>query len=425
MAAKIIRVFVNTVIAIAVIGVGVLGAKSFIANKEEPERVVKENKGEIVEIIKVSQGEHKIVVNSSGNVIPSRQGGIRPQVNGRIVWLNDSMIQGGFVKDGDLLLKIEKKDYELNVSERKTSVEQAEAQLALEKGREEVAKREWEMFESVIKKKTGELKDEHRGLATRVPQIKSAKANKKAAKNRLSKAKLDLSRTKIKAPFDAMIKSESVEVGDIVGANSLIATLIGTNTVWIKALVPVNQLILINIPGPNSKQKTQGASVKVIQDTGGEPFERSGKVVRLLGDLDPVGRMAQLIIEVENPFGTDNGKIPLLLDSYVSLEIDVTDPVKGIEIPRYALREGDRVFVMNSENLLEIRTVSIAWRFEKTVVVDTGLEDGDRVITSRLGSPLNGMKLRILDSEEAETTDKEEPSEKDGAQSKSEEGTNG
>jgi hypothetical protein len=151
----------------------------------------------------------------------------------------------------------------------------------------------------------------------------------------------------------------------------------------------------VKVPGFNS---TEGSRAVITQRVGEELVRRNGRVVRLFGDLDPAGQMARLLVEVTDPFGfgeDSETSLPLLLGAYVTIDVEATPVRAAIQVPRYALREGDRAFVVDRDNQLEVRDVVVAWRMEDSVLVTEGLLPGDRVITSRLAQPVSGMALRV------------------------------
>ncbi|MCA9583061.1 MAG: HlyD family efflux transporter periplasmic adaptor subunit, partial [Myxococcales bacterium] len=184
------------------------------------------------------------------------------------------------------------------------------------------------------------------------------------------------------------------EVGQVVGPQSPVVTLVGTDRFWVQVSVPVNHLAWISVPGRNG---TEGSKALVRHTSGEQVVERIGHVVRMLGDLDPVGRMARLLVEIEDPLrlNKDEPGLPLLLGAYVEVRIEGQEVEDVIEIPRSTLQEGNQVYVMTPKNLLDIRSVTVPWRTEDTVWVSKGLSTGDRVITSRIPLALRGMTLRL------------------------------
>ena len=118
-----------------------------------------------------------------------------------------------------------------------------------------------------------------------------------------------------------------------------------------------------------------------------------GAVTRLLPDLDPLGRMARLLIAVEDPLQLllpeeERAAIPLLLGSYVEVSISGRTLASVVQIPTRALRNGNQVLVMNAENRMEVREVVVAWRMDDEALISSGLEPGLELITSRVAAPV-------------------------------------
>lgn len=363
-----------------------------IATSEEPQPEPREEREAVARTVEVRREPHRLNVSGRGNVRPTQQVRLFPQVSGRIEEVNPRLSPGAFVREGELLVQLEEDDFRLAVREAESNLTDARAELDLERGRQEVADEEWEMFRDRL----GALDGERSGLALREPQLEVARGRVEAAEARLERAKLDLERTRIRAPFDAIVLEERASVGQLVGPQAQIADLIGANAVWIVAAVRMEQIDDIAIPDLNAEE---GSEVRVWQDIGERRYQWTGRVVRLLGDLSPQGLMARVLVEVEDPFGRQtrdaiNGRIPLLLDASVQLEIAGRRVAELVEISRAALREGERVFVVDADSRLSIRQPEIVWRLPRSVLARTGVDDRERVIVSPIAAPIEGLRIR-------------------------------
>ncbi|MFP4597684.1 MAG: efflux RND transporter periplasmic adaptor subunit [Persicimonas sp.] len=422
-ARNILRVALPLLVLLAAGGIAVL----LLSTGDEAERAERPEQRVLVETVEVEADTHQLVVEAAGTVIAARDLTVQPQVSGRIVWVNDRLTPGGVLREGEALFRIDPSDYELAVEERQTALAQAQAQLAQERGRQEVAEREWELFEE----EAAGADNGDPSLALRRPQLESAQVEIDAARARLERARLDLERTTVSAPFNAFVETESADVGQLVGTQTQVARLVGTDTFWVRLSVPVERVNQIDVPGVNA---SRGSPVTIEQDVGERTIERDGHVVRLLGDLDQAGRMAQVLVAIDDPFGLDDvansersasprpdqpdpppndpppGEslpreaprgIPLLLNSYVDVSIEGPRVDGLIALPREALREGDQVWVYD-DGTLDIREVTIAWSRTDTVFVREGLSDGDRLITSPIATPVPGMKLRTANGDSSD-----------------------
>jgi len=324
------------------------------------------------------------------------------------------------------------------IAQRASDIVQADAALQLERGQQAVAKREYELLGS-------QVGTSDHALMLREPQLRSAEAAcaaaraasdsaeaakraaeaakrsaqalkqsaeasrsateaaKAAAEVALRKARLDLARAELRAPFNAIVDSEAVDLGSQVSAASTLARLVGTDEYWIEVAVPVDQLKWIRIP---RTQADKGSPVRVFNDAAWSPgASRTGTVVRLASSLEKEGRMARLLVAVHDPLGLDDssGNSPaLLIGSYVRAEIQGATVNNVVPLPRQRLRDGDRVWVMAADDTLDIRPVGVAFRGRERVLVASGIEPGDRLVTSDLAAPVQGMALRVGQSGHAQ-----------------------
>jgi len=238
----------------------------------------------------------------------------------------------------------------------------------------------------------------------------SARATKDVADVALKEAELDLERTTVRAPFNAVIKTRHVDLGSQVSAGAPLATLAGTDKYWIQALLPLSQLKWVRIPGVNSKT---GSTVRVFHESAwGNGVQRTGTVERLMTDLEPQGRMARLLVTVDDPLGlkaAPEKRHPFILGSYVRVEIVGCKLTGIVRLPRTSLREGNQVWVIGKDEKLEVRDVTIAWSDKEDVYLSHGVKAGDRLITSDLGAPVPGMALRTAQSVTEEPDEEAKP----------------
>ena len=382
---RLIRVAVLAIVCLAALAGGVGVSAYFLTNKPQPKRRQPEPTAPLVAVQEVHSGRHQVVVSVTGTVIPAVEVRVQPQVTGKIVELHPEFIEGGLVRQGDVLTRLESCDYELAVTTQEAQVESARNDLQSEQGQQDVARHEWDLLD--MKEEASPLDKE---LALRQPQLRQAQAALRAAEAQLDQARLDLARTVIKAPCNAIIQSADVEVGDLATTQTSLATLVGTDAYWIRVSVPVDELPWIVLPGA---QDGPASGTRVLTGTGAL---LQGQVVSLLGDLEPEGTLARLLIEVPDPLGLTQGKrqAPLLLGEYVHVEILGRAIENVVEVPREALRDGDRLWLVTGENTLDIATVETVWADAARAFV-RGLANGDRIILSDVATPVDGMPIRL------------------------------
>lgn len=362
-----------------------VAAYVLVVTKPEPPRAEKPLEGTLVEVIQISTSTHDVDLHAKGTVVPAKEIVLQPELGGRVTWQSSELVAGGRFKADQPILRIDARDYQLAVESSRSQVNQAKLDLAIEKRRGEVAKREWNSFGEM------DVSDEQRALAQREPYLEASRLALKAAQSALKKAQLDLTRTTLRAPFNAMVVSEDVDRGQLISPQSPVARLVGTDEYHVQVSVPVASLRTVRA----RTDQTPGSETKIIQRVGQETIERRGEVIRQLPDLDPGGAMARILVSIENPLGQP-GDLPLLLGSFVDVAVGAQPIDDAIRLPRVALRNGRSVYVMNDLDQLEIRDVQIAWSEPDAVLVTGGLQANERVVTSRIPTPVPNMLLRTL-----------------------------
>ncbi|AGF77923.1 RND family efflux transporter, MFP subunit [Desulfocapsa sulfexigens DSM 10523] len=363
------------------------------ANKPQTKKSKPERPVPMVRTILVQPTNEAVVFEAAGLVIPAREVELQTEVEGRIIEQNTELVPGGIVAEGEMLIQIDPLDYRLQVSEREAELATARYELEVEEGRQIIAREEWSILEQEL---LGDKVSKH--LALREPHLRNSHARLEAAESRLAAAKLAEKRTTIRAPFNGLILKESVETGQFVGRQTVIAALVSTDQFWVQASVPLSLLDRLQFP---DGQGGKGSAAQIVLDKGygGKPTLREGTIFKLLPDLDPKSRMARLLIEIPDPFNLDKeiqgnlgGKI--LLGSYVKVQLNAGEFPDVYVVPRAALREGDLLWLISAEGRLDIRPVKVLWRRIDEVLVTAEEALDEPIVVSRLVSPVTGMQIR-------------------------------
>lgn len=388
---KILKV----VLPLLVIGLALLGAEILMVFGPTVPKTPREIKPTFVEVLTARGRDEQTVIVAYGTVQVHQRLTVQPEIGGRVVKLNPRLVIGETLNKGATLLQIDPRDYQVAVNEQRASLAKAEFDLKVELGNQAVARREW----SLLNPSADEVNRLSRQLALRRPHLKEKRIALAAAKSRLHRARLNLQRTVLRAPFNALVLNESVEIGQLINPQSVVATLVGTDEFRVQVSVPIQQLEWITFPDAGHPQ---GSPVRVIRERGnGEPVVRQGTVVELLGDVTQNGRMAQVLVSIADPLELEKpaqGRRPLLLGEYVRVEIEGPELHDVIVVPRAAIREGSRVWVKDAGNQLEVRPVEIVLSRKETVLIGQGLQDGDEIITSQVPAAIPGLPLQTVEA---------------------------
>jgi RND family efflux transporter MFP subunit len=373
--------------------------KFLVSTKAPVEAKPEGDTGVVVRTMIVHKKEQPAAVATQGLVVPAHEVSLQPEVQGRVVFRSKNLVPGGRFKEGEVLLRIDASEYALRAKQSATQIEQAQQQLMLEQSRGDIAKEEWRLIGE-----DGSASESGRSVALREPQRRDAESRIELAEHERGLAVLNVGRTTLRAPFNGFVRQGLVNVGQFISPAASLGTLVGSDEFWVQVSVPIDRLSSLQVPGFNAPAG-EGSEVSVWQDLGDNRVVRKGRILRLFGDVDPVGRMARVLAQVSDPLGVESEEgepgLPLLLGAYVRVDIQGRDMMAVIEVPRAAVHSGRYVYVMGEGNRLQVRDVEIAWRKQDTFLVTSGLEEGDEVITSRISSAVEGLKVRRVEGDAA------------------------
>lgn len=393
-----LRLAMMVVLPLAVIAVGAVVAKALIDSYEEPQPEPIVVQPPLVSVIPAERVDLTLTVEAEGTVAPRTESRLVPEISGRVVEVSPSLAAGGFFDEGDILLRIEPRVYELAVTRAKAAIEQARLRLVRERQEAEVARKEWEALG------TGEPSP----LLFREPQIVEVQSSLAAAEAALEQAEYDLQRTVLHAPFAGRVRSKQVDVGQFVQRGATLATLYSVDVAEVRLPIPNAELEFCDLPLAyrDSSSTTQGPAVKLTARFAGRDHSWEGRIVRTEGEIDPRTRMVNAIAQVLDPYakGRDSRRPPLAVGMFVKAEIQGIRTRGVIRVPREALREGDVLYVVDSGSHLRFRAVDVLRRERDVVLIRSGIEEGDRICVSTLEAAVNGMVVEVAESPDSGAT---------------------
>jgi len=366
---SILSILFMSLIVIIVVAISVYWMKNRPRATRTPIKVL----APLVTAVKTDTMSHDIKISALGKVTPVQIVDLSSQVSGEVIDVLDELIPGITLRKGDLIAQINPIDFELLLRQKEADLIKAEFELELELGQVAVAKREYELLGEEIDKK-------NRSLILREPHLKSAKAKVNSAKSAVALAKLNLKRTKIVSPFNAIVKTRFVSVGMQIRSGSNIVTLVGSDRYWIETTLASNDIKWINF-GKNASK------VDINKN-------HNGVVKTIMSDVEQNGRMARVVIEVKNPLNNAKGA-PLLLDDIVAVTISGKTIDNVIKIPRSTLHNGNSVWFLSSKNRLKIVDVVPIWTQKDAIYISADTISKEyKLITSSIPTPVDGMSLR-------------------------------
>jgi RND family efflux transporter MFP subunit len=392
---RVIRIILQVFLPIVVLAVGANLALTLIDARAEPETQPIEVPPPLVQVIEVKPIGQRLTVKAEGTVVPRTQTELVPEVSGRVVWVSPSLASGGFFEKDEVLLKVDRREYELAVVRARSAVAQSELTLATEQEEASLARKEWESL--------GE--GEPTPLTLREPQVAQAKATLASAEAALDQAEYDLERTVVKAPYAGLIRTKSVDVGQFVNRGASVARIYAVDFAEVRLPIPDAQLEYVDLPLAFRGQQgsTEGPKVTLRAQFAGRDHTWQGRIVRTEAEIDPQSRMVQAVARVADPYGQGGhrGRPPLAVGMFVEAEIEGRWATSVTVLPRVALRGADTVYVVGESGRLEFRPVQILRMEREQVLVRSGLKAGERVCISIIETAVDGMKVAIVEVEAA------------------------
>ncbi len=382
--------FTTIVPILLIVGFVVGGIAMMQALRKPPEAAQVEPKGLAVFVAEATPTNVTLSVTTQGEARPRREIDVVPQVGGKLVYVSPAFIEGGFFEEGDVLLRIDPADYRLSLTRSSAEVARAQRALDREIAEAEIAARDWEEL--------GE--GEASSLTLREPQLAEARASLAAARATLQDAQLQLDRTEIKAPFDGRVREKSADTGQFVSPGSSLGRIFATDVIQVRLPLTDDELSILNLPVAYlATEDDPGAPVVLKGAVGGEERSWEGAITRTDSAIDTRTRTLFAFAEVQDPYGAaaEEAGAPLPVGLFVTAEITGRTIADAISLPRSALRGSDQSFVANQDGTLSIRTVKVAYSDRDRVVLTSGVEAGEFVVTSSILSPQSGMKIEAFD----------------------------
>lgn len=342
----------------------------------------------LVDVIEINRGTYQPTIKAMGTVMPSQDIILSPRVSGQVIERSEEFTPGGYVSKGDTLLQIDPVDYENALQQRRSELQQALADLNLEMGRQEAAEKEYQLYGDT-------LSEQNKARVLRQPQLNSVRARVASARTAVENAEMNLRRTSIQAPFDAHIITRNVNIGSQVAPGNNLGRLVGLDTYWVEATVPLSKLQWIKMP---ENDDYRGSEVNIRNRTAWQQGEsRNGYLYKMIGSIEEQTRMARVLIAIPDPLAYEDqnsGSPPLIIGSYVEANIQGKELEDVIRLNRDYLRSGDTVWIME-DGKLQIKEVTVQMKDAQYAYISDGLNEDDKVVTTNLSTVTNGARLRL------------------------------
>ena len=396
----------------AVLAVGYLRA-----TKPEIERTGFEERARPIAAATVEILDVQPSISAYGEVVAQRDVELRALVAGPVVAVGKNFVNGGTVRAGDLLVKIDPFEYRAAVTEAEAALAEARAQLAesrAELGAEEsglaedrtqlaLAERELARREALLAKGTAAQKTVDDALVRRSERARAVSATERRAAGlrarlarqdaviarsrvALERAERDLENTRLIAPFDGYLTGISAALGKRLGVNDRVVRLLDQARLDIRIQLSdgdYGRLV-------SSAAGLRGRPVEVTWRAGERNFPFRAVIQRADGEVDAASGGVRVYARIEDA----GARVPLRPGAFVEVRIPDRVYRGAARLPETALVGGDTVYAV-VEGRLEPRPVALLARVGNDVVVSGGIADGERVATTRFPEIGPGVKVQV------------------------------
>jgi RND family efflux transporter MFP subunit len=367
-------------IAVGVLAAGFVGCQTLIATGPQAENKSTPPTPPAVQVAVAESLTKRLSVRAQGEVTAKVASSLAAQVAGRVVWVSPNFAEGGAFRQGDTLVRIDDADYRLAVVRARSQVAAAREALAREEAEGELARRDWEAIG----------KGEASPLALREPQLNQAKAGLAAAEAQLQDAELELSRAWVKAPFSGRMRARRANLGDYLAPGAPVADAFATDVMEIRVALTDSDLATLSIPLGYAAPANGGPPTTVRATVAGVERSWTGRLVRVDANVDPRTRQVFAIVEVARAF---DGPAPLAPGLFTEVEIGGGREEAFVSAPRASLKRNEFIYVVRADGSIDIRNLRPAETTAQIVLVRSGLNPGEIVVTSSLASPRQGMRV--------------------------------
>ena len=340
-----------------------------------------------VEVTELTPQQFTVIVDTFGTVHPRTQNALVAQVSGQINYVSPQFRNGGFFAKGDVLLKLDQRDYDADVKIAEAGLLSAEQVLLEEQANARQAQTDWKRLGN------GQAPSD---LVLRKPQLAAAQASLLSAEAKLTIAKLALERTQITAPYDGRILEQLVDFGQVLSSNSQVAEIYSTDSVEIRLPVNNSDIGLVNFP---EEYRTSNSLQSVIEARFTSSLSENqtwlGKIIRTEGAIDSSTQQLYIVAQIEDPYNPKLHPGPSIkIGQYVNAQVQGKTLDDAIVINNSAIYQGSYVYVVE-KGLLKRRDISIRWQNSQNTIIENGLRAGELLVTTPLGQVSSGTRVSI------------------------------
>jgi RND family efflux transporter MFP subunit len=369
----------------AILVSAVLLAVALSMTKPPPETKDTNNIAMLVEAQVLDVTTIEFAVTSQGTVLPRTETILSAEVSGAVVEVSPKFTAGGVFARDEVLMRIDPSNYEVAAEQAAAVVRQRQIEY------------------------DGALKLRNQGYRAEA-ELAAADAALATANAELVRARRNLERTRIRLPYEGMVRSKEADLGQFVNVGTRLGVTFATDLAEVRLPLTDADLAFVDLPDTREIAQTGGslsgphALLTAVQR--GQLQSWDSIVVRSEGVVDEKNRVTYAVAQIADPYARharDTRAVPLPVGTFVSARIAGVTADNVIRVPRLALRGADRLMFLDEESRLQLRTVDVLRTDADYAYLSGGAKSGERIIVTAIDAPINGMKVRTGDPADVES----------------------
>ena len=359
----------RTLSFLIVLGLSLFIYKYLVSTKPEAKKLKIEEKTFYVKVMQAKRNNYVPKSDEFGRIVSTRQGDLRFGVPGRVIYISDNFKNGSYVKNGQVLAKLDQKRYLLEVEKLKSDTRELLTQL-------EIRQRQVKRFKSMLSRKVISQNQYDNELIL----LSKNQSDYVRSKILLEKAEEDLSYTVLRSKFNGVLYDIKINKGQFLLSNDKVANIFSVDDLEVEFAVPSKIY--------SNAQNLIGKDIEVVWEASDTSLKTTkGKIIRTGGKIIEEEGGGKIIAKI------DNKNLSIPLGAFVRVSYPLDEFLNVLKIPETAIY-GNKVYVVENRIARE-RTVDIKYKGNGYVIINGNLSDYDQIIITKIPEKLNNQKVTI------------------------------
>ena len=366
--------FGKIVAIVLILAAGMIGAQLIFAFRPQAETTDPPRIVSSVEAITLKRQTIQVTLPSQGILEPLTETQVAAEVSGKVTRVSPRFEVGEAFAVDETILEIDSADYVAAVAQAEATLAEAKLALETEEAKGNQARREWEQLGG---------DSEPTDLVLRKPQLNSARARIVASEAALEKARRDLDRTVIRAPYACKVRAKHTDIGSFLAPGAPIADLYRTDALEIRLPVSLEDYSFL---APDEMPP-----VELTAEVSGKQLRWTAELTRTEGVVERSSRSVFLVARIDPQSDQSDSRRFLTPGMFVKADVSGVPLENVFRVPREAVYGTDQVLVIDNDNRVGYRTVNVVRTEQDYVIVSDGLKEGEKISVTPLETVVDGV----------------------------------